>query len=658
MHSRRRIRTWIMIRCSLFNFLSALLIILVFSHGRAIGDEVDLIPVEAFASAQGYQSATLSPDGQHVALLDIVGENPAILIFQVSGKKAEEIGRFQFAQSQIDQMVWVSQNNLLVSQTITPLELEENSNLQRQLVNIDIAESRASAVWSVEINRLIANEPLSMLRVLDWSSGDILISMPTDTEFYPAVHVLNIYSGELSILEVPTPGITKWLADWDGQVRLATGIDEEDKSVVWYRKSVDSEWTDLSGNRIFSDGYFQPIAFDKSGNNLYMKSALGKARKGLYEFDLSNERIRRKIYEHPKYDIGSVVLSNFDREVAGISYIDDYFQIDYLSDSMQKVVTSVNEHLSESRNIILDWSFENDIFLIFSERAPFPARYFVYQATENALIELPATGEQLHRYPLILPERVTYFSRDGLEIPAYLTRPQTSTKQPPAAVVLPHGGPWARDFITYNDWAQFFANRGYVVLQPNYRGSSGYGTLFENRGHGEWGEGMQRDLDDAVHWLIEQEIADPERICIAGGSYGGYAALMASIESTDLFKCAIAFAPVTDIEKYADSFSQSPYRKSMQSMILGENSAEVIRSNSPVQRSNDVGIPLLIIHGTSDIRVPIYHSRDMVEALNQSKVDVTYLELEGESHFLSQPSNRIEVFRAMEKHLQQNLIME
>jgi len=642
----------------------------MFGIDQATGAESGRIPVEIFSVAQGQRIANLSPDGQHVALLDIVNEQPAVLIFQIDGNKVSTVSSFPFVQSQIDQLVWASRTKLLVSQTVTPVELESDGNVQRRLVSIDIEKNQATEVWSVKLNRLIANEPVSIQRVLDWNSGDILVSMPSDTGFYPAVHVLNIFSGKSTLLEQATPGITKWLIDWDGRVRLATGIDEENKSIVWYRETSDSDWVDLSDNRIFSGGNFLPVSFDRSGKSLFMKSALGRARKGLYEFGFSNNRIRRKIYEHPIYDIGTIFLANLDREIAGVAYIDDYFQIDYLSDSMQELQDVINEHLPETRNVVMDWSFGNEVLLILSERTPFPARYYVFQVEENTLAQLPFTGEELYRYPLIMPERVTFFSRDGLEIPAYLTRPKStpgtspgtspgaSPGQATAAIILPHGGPWVRDFITFNDWAQFFANRGYAVLQPNFRGSSGYGTLFESRGYGEWGEGMQRDLDDAVLWLVEQEIADPDRVCIVGGSYGGYAALMASIESADLFKCAIAFAPITDIEKYADSFSRSPYRKSMQRMILGENSHEIIRSNSPIYRSDDIGIPLLLIHGTSDIRVPVYHSREMIRALYTSKVPVTYLELKGESHFLSQPANRAEVFRAMEKHLQQSLVVE
>ncbi len=632
-----------------------LLVFLIFVSGISPAAETDLIPVEVFARAQGYRNAKLSPDGQHVAVLDLAGEQPTIRVFKLGLNKVSSIGDLEFAESQIGEMFWVNSSNLMISQTLTPAVLKPNANLWRRLIRIDIKTSQIEELWSVKLNRLVANEPESILRVLNVESGDVLVSMPQDTGFYPAVYELNIFSGKTTLLEPETPGVTKWLPDWDGRIRLATGINKKNKSLVWYRESEGKAWTDLSEEKIFSDRNFLPIAFNKSGNKLYMKSALGRAREGFYELDIRHNRITRKIYEHPKYDLGQILLANLDREVVGVTYIDDYLEIDYLSESMKQILALVNKRLPKSRNILMDWSLDKEVLLVLSERVPFPAQYYIFKSNNNELTELPGSKLGVYQYPLILPERVTYFSRDGLEIPAYLTRPQKSDGRARATVILPHGGPWSRDYIRFNDWAQFFASRGYNVLQPNFRGSTGYGILFERRGFGEWGEGMQQDLEDGVLWLIERGIADPEHICIAGASYGGYAALMASIRNTELFKCAIAFAPVTDLKKYANSFAKSPYKKSLQSMIWGENGKSDIRLNSPVRHGKDVAIPLLLIHGTSDIRVPVSHSRKMVRALKRSKTKVTYLELQGESHFLNKLSSRRQVFSAMEKHLQQSL---
>ncbi len=634
-----------------------LVVFAIFFAGiSAAGDSgVDLIPLEVFSAAHGYRNASLSPDGQYVALLGMADDQPNVRIIRIEAGAVSVVAGFEFPQSQIGRMVWITPADLLVSQTVTPVEIKPGSVLQRRLVRIDIENRRASEVLSFGLNRLMANAPGSILRVLDDVSGDVLVAIPPDGGFFPSVQVLNIFNGETTLLEPSSSGITTWLTDWDGRVRLATGIDRKARSIVRYREPDGSSWVDLSESRVFSDGNFLPIAFSRSGRSLYMRSALGRARDGLYEFDFDKERITRKIYGHPKYDIGTVFLANFDREIAGVSYIDDYFQVDYLSDSLKEILTGIDRHLPEAINVILQWSSDKDVFLVLSEQIPFPARYYIFQVAGDRMTELSYGGAEISRYPLVVPERVTYYSSDGLEIPAYLTRSKRQQEQPAPTVILPHGGPWVRDYITFNDWAQFFANRGYVVFQPNFRGSSGYGTLFQRRGYGEWGEAMQRDLEDGVHWLIDQGIADPERICIAGGSYGGYAALMASIESPELFQCAIAYAPVTSLSKFANSFGKSPYRKSLQSAIRGEDNKAPIRSNSPVRRGKDVAIPLLLVHGTSDIRVPVSHSRDMMRALRKSRTDVTYLELAGESHFLYRPSARLAVFGAMEKHLQQYL---
>lgn len=249
---------------------------------------------------------------------------------------------------------------------------------------------------------------------------------------------------------------------------------------------------------------------------------------------------------------------------------------------------------------------------------------------------------------------VKYKARDGLEIEAYLTKPVNSKENSRLpAIILPHGGPMARDYSGFDYWAELFANRGYVVFQPNFRGSSGYGYDFEMAAVQGWGKAMQDDLEDAAHWLNEQNIIDEKRVCIAGASYGGYAALMASVKHADTFQCAASFAGVSDIELIV---SKARYftNKEVVRKQFGTDSDE-LEAVSPVNFAKKINIPILLIHGTDDKVVPVIHSREMADELEDFDKDVKYVEIEGANHHLSVQKHRMQTLEAMlaffDKHL-------
>jgi dipeptidyl aminopeptidase/acylaminoacyl peptidase len=264
------------------------------------------------------------------------------------------------------------------------------------------------------------------------------------------------------------------------------------------------------------------------------------------------------------------------------------------------------------------------------------------------------------RYPLInknnyaSKEKVQYKARDGVTIEGYLTMPigdHEGKKLP--AIIFPHGGPMSRTLAGFDYWAELFANRGYLVFQPNFRGSSGYGYDFEMAAIGGWGKAMQDDLQDAAHWLIDKNIVNSEKICIGGGSYGGYAALMAAVKHGETFKCAASFAGVSDLEliiSRAQSFSNSAVVEKQ----LG-NDSDKLADVSPVNFAKDINIPILLIHGTEDRIVDVEHSQDMAEELEDYDKEVKYVEIEGANHFLSVQKHRIQTLEEMvmffDKHL-------
>ena len=264
------------------------------------------------------------------------------------------------------------------------------------------------------------------------------------------------------------------------------------------------------------------------------------------------------------------------------------------------------------------------------------------------------------KYPLLenveLPpkQKIVYQARDGLDIEAYLTVPMSyKDGQPVPAIVLPHGGPMVRTYGGFDWLVQFLANRGYVVIQPNFRGSSGYGFQFEMQAVQNWGERMQDDLADAANWMIDQELAIPGKICIVGGSYGGYASLMAAAKQQDTFSCAASINGVSDQwEVWASArryMSKEIIRKQ-----LGTNKEDLM-ARSPISYTKTIDIPVLLIHGEKDRVVPVTHSRRMDKALRKAGKQVKYVELDNGNHSLSIEQNRIETLRLLEEFLLANL---
>jgi dipeptidyl aminopeptidase/acylaminoacyl peptidase len=245
-------------------------------------------------------------------------------------------------------------------------------------------------------------------------------------------------------------------------------------------------------------------------------------------------------------------------------------------------------------------------------------------------------------------ESVSYAARDGLDIPAYLTLPPGRPAKDLPLVIMPHGGPFARDEWGYDVWAQFLASRGYVVLQPNFRGSTGFGRQFVEKGNGQWGRGMQDDIDDGVKWLVGRGLVDARRVCIMGASFGGYAAEWAAVRNPDIYRCAISFAGVSDISaqlKYDRKFLiAARYYRNWRDRVQGSDGIK-LDSLSPAKRAADLKVPILIAHGDADTNVPPIQSKMLFDALTKLGRPPEYYVYKGEGHGFTKPEDQIDFLK-------------
>jgi dipeptidyl aminopeptidase/acylaminoacyl peptidase len=311
--------------------------------------------------------------------------------------------------------------------------------------------------------------------------------------------------------------------------------------------------------------------------------------------------------------------------------------------------------LPNLNSYIVDETSDGHRLLILANGGNRPGAYYLLTRSNGkaSLSPLGAIRPQIPDDALSPVKPVTYRARDGLEIHGYLTMPRGIATGPIPFVIMPHGGPSTRDTLGFDYIAQMIASRGYGVLQPNYRGSRGFGAKFEQAGFQQWGLAMQDDLTDGTRWLIDQKLANPNRICIVGWSYGGYAALMGAIKTPDLFRCAASMAGVTDLHRRLDRASNSRFADL--NVPRFDSDPSVIAANSPLLHADQIRIPVLLAHGRRDFTVPVADTEAMEAALRTAGKPVEALYFANDDHYLFREGDRIAYLKALERFLKQNL---
>ena len=389
-----------------------------------------------------------------------------------------------------------------------------------------------------------------------------------------------------------------------------------------------------------------PVAFDAGGRRVYVVDNTGRERSVIRTYDLITRELSEPVFGGDGIEAVGVLQAT-DPEDSGtvIGYV-GYGEgvVRHYTDSRW---ASVQQRLEaalppDQQHRVVSVSDDLTIMVVQSTGPREPGAW-----------HLLVNGEQLvplgRSYPFLEPrkladmELITYRARDGLEIPAFLTRPSQGS-EPFPAVVLPHGGPWARDFLGWDLWAQFLANRGYAVLQPQYRGSEGWGQTLWRAGDGEWGQKMQDDKDDGAGWLAEQGIADAGRIAIFGYSYGGFAAMAASVRPDSPYQCAIAGAGLSELRSFDKVTFENPFIRQYQN--------PTIDGMSPLDHVADAEIPIYVFHGERDQRVPIVQSEKFVQALRRAGKDVKYQEIVDLWHsFPWWPQHHLAILSSVEDYL-------
>ncbi len=484
--------------------------------------------------------------------------------------------------------------------------------------------------------------------------NEVLLSMNLRDARVHDVYRADLATGELT-LEVENPGdVVGWLADADFKVRGAHAGMPDGGFQLRVRDTVDAPWRPLVTWGPDDDG--GPTAFTEDGKSIYLSTSIGSDTQELRVASLADGS-EQVLATHPVADLSGMLMHPVEHVVRAVSFAVDRAEWCILDQAVADDVRRIHDlHPGDASVVSMDLA--DRTWVIHYDRDDAPASYHVYDRQTRELTYLFTAREKLQNVTLAEMQPVKIVSRDGLDLYSYLTLPPGIEARNLPLVLNVHGGPWARDHWGYDPEAQWFANRGYACLQVNFRGSTGFGKRFLHAGDREWGGKMHDDLIDAVNWAIAEGIADPKRVAIYGGSYGGYSALVGAAFTPEVFTCSVDIVGPSSIRTLIASIP--PYWEPLRSIFIHrvgdpETEAEFLDSRSPLYKADQIVCPMLIAQGANDPRVKQAESEAIVAALRERGKEVEYLLFEDEGHGFARPENRLKFYAAAEKFLARHL---
>lgn len=624
-------------------FVSVILAALLISNATLAKE----VPVEDFFKRSGFSSFQLSPDGKYLAAITPINERRNIAVIDLETREAKAITGVR--DRDIYSFVWANNDRILFfmdkdgNESIGIFAVNKDGSRPRTL--IEPAETQIKGG-----SRVIRSA--GIINLLEEDPDHILVSVPRiyqDTVVQD-VKKMNVMSGRSSMVERNPGEISGWIANYAGDIVGAVATIENETEVLW-RKSKDAEWTKLIRFESTAGGFY-PAWINKDASRMYVSSTVtpdGEERDkaALYEYDLLNNQIGELVFEHDKVDIGGVMGSEISDDIIAVSYNYEMPGRHYVDEKWANLLQPIEQAFPDK--VVSPSSITDDeqlmVLRVWNSRNP--GTYYLFDVEKNSLEELGSMYDWLSENDLGEMTPVTIEARDGLNLPAFLTLPPDSEGKNLPLVINPHGGPRARDYYGFSPEVQLMANRGYAVLQVNFRGSTGYGREFDKAGWKRWGFEMQDDITDAVNWAVEQGIADPERVCIYGGSYGGYAAMAGITFTPELYKCAVNYVGVTDIELLFETMPTAwrRFEATMRKQI-GDPDAEAsqLADRSPINHVDKIQVPILMAYGLQDPRVVIDHALDFEKELKRHEVEYELIVKKKEGHGFVRFENQVEFY--------------
>lgn len=604
------------------------------------------LPLETFFRNTDKSDYQISPDGKYYSFMAPYEGRSNIFVQAIGADSAVRITAE--TERDLSGYFWANDNRILYLK-----DTGGDENFQLYGVNIDGANPRAyTAIPGVRTQIIDALEEIDSLMIIGTNQRNPQIFDP---------YRLNLNTGEM-ILLCENPGdIQGWQTDHDGKLRVAYAIADGVNTQIRYRETEAEEFrTVLTTNFKESVGF---ECFTPDNKLVYAQTNIGRDKTALVVMDPATCKEIEVLYTNDKYDLNGCWYSDAQKKLLGVSYTGHKGTTRHFFDQpTEQLFARMEAHLPEFEIGIGGSTKAEDKYIVYAGGDRTMGAYYLYDVAADTMTKLAELAPWIKAEEMAEMLPIEYTSRDGERIEGYLTLPVGKSLDNAKAlplVVNPHGGPWARDYWGFNPEIQFLANRGYAVLQMNFRGSTGFGRNFTEISYGQWGQTMQDDITDGVNWLVEKGLADPARIAIYGGSYGGYATLQGIVKDPDLYACAVDYVGVSNLFTFMQTIP--PYWKPMLEMMYEmvgnpQTQTEMLRANSPALNSERIKTPLLVVQGANDPRVNINESNQMVEALRARGVQVDYLVKDNEGHGFHNEENRFDFYRAMEAFLGKHLL--
>ncbi|APD87963.1 S9 family peptidase [Alteromonas sp. Mex14] len=610
---------------------------------------------EVFSSLPTYWTPSLSPDGTKIAFVQNVEQEEAFAMlatFDLEKGEKHYLLRSDNERVKINWYNWVNNERLVVSARYETRRGTTKVHDTRLLsIKFDGEGGAFNMVEWERIKRRAGNPnhiPQFHDDVIDWLPDDpdhVLIALDAEVLGLPSVYKVNVNNGSVSRIIRGKKRIRDWLTDQQSNVRIGISLNYDTGEREVFLKEGD-DWRTLFAYNAMTEKGEYPVGFAKDPNILYFKGYKGDYR-ALYTLNLKTNE-RTEVFADDGYDVdGGLIYSPVTRDAIGVRH-DGRF---YWDERYVGLQNGIDKGLPDYDNTLVSFSDDEQRYIVYSESDVLPGVYLLGDRKAGSLVMLFEQYAQIDPVKLSEHTLIEYEARDGIKIEAYLTLPKGEGPFP--TIIHPHGGPGARDFSGFDYWTAYFTSKGYAVLRPNFRGSRGYGYSFAQSQMKGWGLAMQDDITDAANWMVKQGHAEQDNMCIVGASYGGYAALMATVKTPDLFKCAVSFAGVSSLKHviiHSRRFLNNEFVKNQ----IGDDFDD-LEARSPYYNAEGIKTPILLVHGEEDRIVPPLHSRYMADELEDYDKVFKYVELESGDHNLSIQRNRHLFFKEMDMFLDQYL---
>ncbi len=601
-----------------------------------------------FAGRPSFWDTDLSPDGSMLSFMrQADGKTMFVITETASGKIVRAL--VSDPKDELEWSRWVTNDKLLLGVS-TPGVLFDDDVRYTRMILIELSSGAMTRLFS----RTEAVEGDNIIHIAE-DGSHILVAMQKSIYDYPSVlrHELRA-GGGFSTVQTPRDGVWNWVTDTNGVVRMGTGW-LDGKLKVYYRAGAGEELKLIAKLKegAQDEQYFDALQIVTGSDEGYVLSAGETGRVGLRRFNFSTREVVETVFEHPEWDIDSVTLKKGQPYAA--YFTADRDEVHWFDPKVAAQYRALKKALGAGEIWVQSRADNDSRMLVYAGQENDPGVLYLYDTAAKRLQEVAQYRPELDFRVLASPKPMQYTARDGTVIRGYITLPRGREAKNLPLIVMPHGGPYGiRDKLEYNDEVQLLANRGYAVLQPNYRGSGGYGDAFFAAGTGEIGRKMQDDIDDAMDWAVKEGIADAKRVCVVGGSYGGYAALWSVLRNPERYRCAASWAGVTDWNKmlrYDRRYLTERVNKWWSARVRGGQTPVDLDTVSPYRLAGSLSRPVLLAHGTKDQRVPMSQFNIFEKAARAAPMPPQTLVIKDEGHSFSKPESAQAWYEALEAFL-------